>query len=143
MAIRHRLDRWITAQGERGSQFPISNRAVCRSLTFRRPFRAHFKINSIYTKASLHISMLWLFETAVFPLAGTLRSGLFGWVAPDAIFVCQHKVIYNVRLLNFPTMTVTYNFEFEDPVEQACGCCGSPIISLTRFVYRNGDAFAV
>ena len=40
-------------------------------------------------------------------------------------------------------MTVTYNFEFEDPIEQACGCCGSPIISLTRFVYRNGDAFAV
>jgi hypothetical protein len=33
--------------------------------------------------------------------------------------------------------------EFEEPEIRTCECCGRPITSLTRFVYRGGDAFAV
>lgn len=40
-------------------------------------------------------------------------------------------------------MTSPYSFEFDEPVERNCSCCGSAVISLTRFVYRHGDAFAV
>ena len=33
--------------------------------------------------------------------------------------------------------------EFEEPVEEACDCCGGKTTRLTRFVYKDGDAFAV
>lgn len=33
--------------------------------------------------------------------------------------------------------------EFEEPTESQCECCGNTSISLTRFVYKDGDAFAV
>jgi hypothetical protein len=33
------------------------------------------------------------------------------------------------------------SFEFEPPsVSEPCPCCGGETISLTRFIYRNGDA---
>jgi hypothetical protein len=33
--------------------------------------------------------------------------------------------------------------EFEEPVDETCDCCGGKNTRLTRFVYKNGDAFAV
>jgi len=33
--------------------------------------------------------------------------------------------------------------EFEEPKRLECECCGKESISLTRFVYNNGDAHAV
>lgn len=33
--------------------------------------------------------------------------------------------------------------EFEKPNIQTCECCGQEIVTLTRFVYRNHNAFAV
>ena len=33
--------------------------------------------------------------------------------------------------------------EFETPIEDKCVCCGEEEIRLTRFVYQDGDAFAV
>ena len=33
--------------------------------------------------------------------------------------------------------------EFESPIEDICKCCGQEEIRLTRFVFQNGDAFAV
>lgn len=33
--------------------------------------------------------------------------------------------------------------EFEEPHILECECCGKPIKKLTRFVYQDGDAFAV
>ena len=33
--------------------------------------------------------------------------------------------------------------EFEAPTESTCECCGNVTVRLTRFVYRNGDAYAV
>jgi hypothetical protein len=33
--------------------------------------------------------------------------------------------------------------EFEEPKVNTCDCCGQDVVSLTRFVHRNGDAFAV
>jgi len=33
--------------------------------------------------------------------------------------------------------------EFEDPIIDKCDCCGDEMVRLTRFVYQNGDAFAV
>jgi hypothetical protein len=33
--------------------------------------------------------------------------------------------------------------EFEAPETRLCECCGRTLTSLTRFVYRGGDAFAV
>jgi hypothetical protein len=33
--------------------------------------------------------------------------------------------------------------EFEDPIESRCGCCGAQQRVLTRFVSREGAAFAV
>lgn len=33
--------------------------------------------------------------------------------------------------------------EFEDPTESTCECCGNVTVRLTRFVYRDGDAYAV
>jgi hypothetical protein len=33
--------------------------------------------------------------------------------------------------------------EFEDPTFEYCECCGNEITRLTRFIYRDGDAFAV
>ena len=33
--------------------------------------------------------------------------------------------------------------EFEDPTFDYCECCGKETIRLTRFVYQDGDAFAV
>ena len=33
--------------------------------------------------------------------------------------------------------------EFEEPEESVCDCCGGATTSLTRFVTRDGDAFAV
>lgn len=34
--------------------------------------------------------------------------------------------------------------EFEPPTESGlCSCCGGRTTSLTRFVYRNGDAYAI
>ena len=34
-------------------------------------------------------------------------------------------------------------FEFEEPKESLCECCGNVSVRLTRFVYRDGDAHAV
>jgi hypothetical protein len=37
-----------------------------------------------------------------------------------------------------------FRIEFESPVEtETCKCCGSKTTTLTRFVYKDGDAFAV
>ena len=33
--------------------------------------------------------------------------------------------------------------EFETPTVDKCDCCGQEEVRLTRFVYQNGDAFAV
>lgn len=33
--------------------------------------------------------------------------------------------------------------EFEEPVVKICECCGNESVTLTRFVYQDGDAFAV
>ncbi|MCA6367091.1 MAG: hypothetical protein IM618_08580, partial [Cytophagales bacterium] len=33
--------------------------------------------------------------------------------------------------------------EFEEPKIKACDCCGQQVVTLTRFVYMDGDAFAV
>jgi len=33
--------------------------------------------------------------------------------------------------------------EFEIPIEDKCPCCGAEETRLTRFVYQDGDAFAV
>jgi hypothetical protein len=32
--------------------------------------------------------------------------------------------------------------EFEEPKESRCECCGNTTVRLTRFVYRDGDAYA-
>jgi hypothetical protein len=34
-------------------------------------------------------------------------------------------------------------FEFEEPTETRCECCGNTQVNLTRYVFRDGDAFAV
>ncbi len=33
--------------------------------------------------------------------------------------------------------------EFEEPTSSSCACCGKATIRLTRFVYRDEDAYAV
>ncbi len=33
--------------------------------------------------------------------------------------------------------------EVEDPIKEVCDCCGGITTRLTRFVYKNGDAYAV
>ncbi len=33
--------------------------------------------------------------------------------------------------------------EFENPTVDKCECCGDEMVRLTRFVYQDGDAFAV
>lgn len=33
--------------------------------------------------------------------------------------------------------------EFEEPTESRCECCGNTTVRLTRFVYQDGDAYAV
>jgi len=33
--------------------------------------------------------------------------------------------------------------EFEEPTEEICECCGNTTVRLTRFVYQDGDAFAI
>lgn len=33
--------------------------------------------------------------------------------------------------------------ECEEPFESVCDCCGNTTVELTRFVYQDGDAFAV
>lgn len=40
-------------------------------------------------------------------------------------------------------MAVDDEIEFEAPELRSCQCCGKTLTSLTRFVYRGGDAFAV
>jgi hypothetical protein len=37
----------------------------------------------------------------------------------------------------------TYDIEFTDPAISRCECCGARRVRLTRFVTRNGSAFAV
>jgi hypothetical protein len=34
-------------------------------------------------------------------------------------------------------------FEFEEPNRSRCDCCGGVTVSLTRFVYEDGDAHAI
>jgi hypothetical protein len=34
-------------------------------------------------------------------------------------------------------------FEFEDPSRSTCECCGGMTTRLTRFVYRDNDAYAI
>jgi hypothetical protein len=34
-------------------------------------------------------------------------------------------------------------FEFEEPSSAKCECCGGITTSLTRFVYEDGDAYAI
>src|SRR5215471_3783093 len=36
-----------------------------------------------------------------------------------------------------------YEIELSEPSASTCACCGGLTVRLTRFVYRNGDAFAV
>ena len=33
--------------------------------------------------------------------------------------------------------------ECDDPVKKTCECCGGTSTTLTRFVYKDGDAFAI
>ena len=33
--------------------------------------------------------------------------------------------------------------EFEEPSIKKCDCCGQQVVTLTRFVHKDGDAFAV
>lgn len=33
--------------------------------------------------------------------------------------------------------------EFEEPDKEICNCCNNEIIRLTRFVYKDQDAFAI
>ncbi|CAD0008073.1 MULTISPECIES: hypothetical protein [Flavobacterium] len=33
--------------------------------------------------------------------------------------------------------------EFEEPILEVCDCCNNETIKLTRFVYKNEDAFAI
>lgn len=33
--------------------------------------------------------------------------------------------------------------EFEDPTIEICECCGDETVKLTRFVYEDGNAFAI
>ena len=33
--------------------------------------------------------------------------------------------------------------ETEEPTHSACECCGNTTVKLTRFVYRDGDAYAI
>jgi hypothetical protein len=33
--------------------------------------------------------------------------------------------------------------EFEAPVQEGCDCCGGTTTRLTRFVHRDGDAYAI
>ncbi|HLZ75707.1 hypothetical protein [Phenylobacterium sp.] len=40
-------------------------------------------------------------------------------------------------------MAADYEIEFEEPEFRKCTCCGRTLTSLTRFVHRRGDAFAV
>jgi hypothetical protein len=34
-------------------------------------------------------------------------------------------------------------FDFEKPTSEKCECCGGVTTSLTRFVYEDGDAYAI
>jgi hypothetical protein len=34
-------------------------------------------------------------------------------------------------------------FEFAEPDRSRCDCCGGVTVSLTRFVYEDGDAYAI
>lgn len=36
-----------------------------------------------------------------------------------------------------------FEIEFVEPSHATCECCGAPSTRLTRFVTRNGDAFAI
>jgi hypothetical protein len=38
---------------------------------------------------------------------------------------------------------IEIEIEFEEPHILECECCGKPVKRLTRFVYQDGDAFAV
>lgn len=38
---------------------------------------------------------------------------------------------------------MAHQIEFEEPELRSCDCCGKTLTSLTRFVYRDNDAFAV
>lgn len=44
-------------------------------------------------------------------------------------------------------MPTTYkamiSIEFEEPSKEKCDCCGGITTRLTRFVYKDGDAFAI
>jgi hypothetical protein len=40
-------------------------------------------------------------------------------------------------------MPGTYEIELSEPSSSRCDCCGGLTVRLTRFVYRDGDAFAV
>ncbi|MET0944828.1 MAG: hypothetical protein ABWY22_05440 [Flavobacterium sp.] len=33
--------------------------------------------------------------------------------------------------------------EFEKPIKEICSCCNNEIVKLTRFVYKDEDAFAI
>ena len=33
--------------------------------------------------------------------------------------------------------------EFEKPIEEICECCGNTTVKLTRFIYKNDDAFGI
>jgi hypothetical protein len=39
-------------------------------------------------------------------------------------------------------MPHVYEIELSEPSAWTCGCCGGLTVRLTRFVYRDGDAFA-
>lgn len=41
------------------------------------------------------------------------------------------------------TMPSEYEIEFSEPSMSRCDCCGGLTVRLTRFVYRDGDAFAI
>lgn len=36
-----------------------------------------------------------------------------------------------------------FEIEFDEPKTSVCDCCGKKTVSLTRFVYKDGDAFAI
>ena len=49
-------------------------------------------------------------------------------------------IILSCLRCNFKIMI---DIEFENPIIDKCECCGEELMTLTGFVYQNGDAFAV
>jgi hypothetical protein len=52
--------------------------------------------------------------------------------------------IYFINSVHFNLGNNMLSFEFEPPKEtEPCSCCGGRTTTLTRFIYKDGDAYAV